>query len=161
MLEDPQFRRRGRPQDRQIVVVALKSGLIDRIEPAVVRTHPIPARLDAEIGDRSAGAFVDLELPSWQVQARLGDVVPPVGVAWRLGVVDLDFDGHCHVPLGLDHEHMRSGLDSESRILVGVVFRGLGVHASIPEVELVVIGEQLKRLVLRPHERLRWPLGDE
>jgi hypothetical protein len=111
----------------------------------------------AALASRRIDPLVNPESTRRRVQARLGDAAPPIGVAWRLAVEDPDLDRHGHAAPGLDHERRRPGLDAGSRILVGVILRGRGIPATVPEVELVEVGERLDRPVRRPRDGRRRP----
>ena len=96
--------------------------------------------------------FVRLELPCRQMETRLSDMIPLVRPVGLLRVVDFQFHGNRHVSFGLDNEQMSAGFDSALDVLFGVLLGSLGLHAGIPEVELVVVCEDVKLLVMQAHE---------
>jgi hypothetical protein len=151
LLEYPNLVSQRGPKYDTVVVVPFQAGLIDGAESPVERSDTIPARLDVELRDRAPGALFDLKVPGRQMQARLGDMVPTSGFVKRLGVVDLDLNTYCHIPLGLNNDDMGPSLDAMLHVCLGIVLRGNWIHSAIPEIKLMVIGEQLERAVLQSH----------
>jgi hypothetical protein len=155
LFEYPNLVSQRGPKYDTVMIVAFQARLVDGAESPVERADTVPARLDVEQRDRAPSALFDLKVPGRQMEARLGDVVPTSGFVRRLRVVDLDLNTYCHIALGLNNDDMGPSLDAILCVCLGIVLRGNWIHSAIPEIKLMVIGEQLERAMLQLHCQLR------
>src|SRR5215467_6712596 len=62
---------------------------------------------------------------------------------WR-GFMDFQVEGHRHISHWLNHNDARRHLDHVSNILIGVVSRRERIGSLVPQIELMVVGKDLK-----------------
>ncbi len=134
----------GRRPDLDKVMV-LSFDAINASEVSVQRTDAVPPGRNSEVGDNAASTFMDLQSAGRNMKAGFGDVIPRMRIHCWLRIVNLDRNRNGEVSIGLNNYDVIAHLYTVPDVVVGVVNRRLVGAAAVPEVKLVVVGENIAR----------------